>query len=215
MRQLPIVKTIILCQAVILLLLGSIGNLSLLNLAVNLSLTALFALISWFAVFAAIDYSESKNFGHAVKLGLIFTVIWAAIGTGLEFVYNFALSYDFELLYYVLYALEITLRVLSAMFFAAHFRADKEPKNKVALVGAIAAFVVMGVVVAAVLHFIPKPDYDSLFNSGSMSFFDSITGPEFVDQRYVINDKVLIIYYAVEGILLSLYYKVDIKLEDC
>ena len=78
-KRVPIIPIAVLIQGIIFLLMTSYGNISF----IPFSGRTLCVAIIWVCMFSLIDYTYNGEIEHAIKMAIIYTVIWAAIETGM------------------------------------------------------------------------------------------------------------------------------------
>jgi len=192
-KYLNLVDVAIVIQSLIFILLGVMGNISFVNISYHLSLV----IILWIAVLTVVDYASSNDWGHAIKMGIVFTVLWGAIETGIEFALNSITTMDNGYISYIVYGVEAVLFLVTAMAFNLLSEDNIKLGRKIWLVAMFAVLIAFIVVVINV--------FNSVDTAYSQNIFEEV-----VNSRSVFDnpcEKMVVIFYGIEGILANRFLK--------
>ncbi|MCR5144025.1 MAG: hypothetical protein K6B67_01800 [Lachnospiraceae bacterium] len=192
-KKIPAVQIAILFQALLFLALGSYGEMSFQKISLN----HILVFVMWAAVFMVVDYTSEANIVHALKMGFVFAVLWCAIETGTFYGIYAVINAGFYNLGYLLYGLQNVLCLLSVLCFYGFF---SEKKANIKGLFIILAIIVLALFVAGVYCIsvlVPQPSEADIY-------FGLAKDP-FIQEA--IMRRVIIIFYAIEGIICSLLFK--------
>lgn len=189
-KRIPLIELSIVIQAIVFIIMGTYGHMSFLSINPK----TILIMILWMSVFAVIDYSYSKDYFHSLKMGIVFTVLWCAIETGVEYLAYFLANNNWDLVVYVLYGLILVFSVVSALLLNSYFEEGKRAKKPVLSILMIMVLVVFIEVTWWVINNVPE-------SSKINSFFDLVTPVYYQD---IVMKKVIMVFYGIEGVLCSL-----------
>ncbi len=181
-------------QGLIFLALGSLGILTIYNMAKPIGIINL---MLWFLVFSSIFVWSGKDLKSSAISSLICLILWVVIETLTE-LFLIPMLYEIsELLGYIFYALQSILCLESAFEVAQRKSEKTGSKNPLFLIGIVVASIIF---VLVIIHFINTlPEYNT-----SSSFFSMVTDNSL--PRYDACKKALAIFYSVAGSFLALYH---------
>ncbi|WP_405375103.1 hypothetical protein [Pseudobutyrivibrio sp.] len=196
-KRVPIIPIAVLIQAVIFLLMTSYGNMSL----IPFSGRTVCVIALWGCIFALVDYVYTGEIEHAIKMAIIYAIIWCAIETGMEFLLNTIFEMGFQTAVGVWYGIQNVL-CLGSVLAINYFFEDERKKIKKVLIVALVAILVAYIV--AVYYTVQNAT-----SSLQSSIFESVTTA--VYQQDIMLKRMAAIFYGVEGALLSFCMGTTIK----
>ena len=188
-KRVPIIPIAVLIQAVIFLLMTSYGNMSL----IPFSGRTVCVIALWGCIFALVDYVYTGEIEHAIKMTIIYAVIWCAIETGMEFLLNTIFEMGFQTAVGVWYGIQNVL-CLSSVLAINYFFEDERKKIKKRFVIALA--VILIIYILAVYYVIQNVPSSLL-----SSIFESVVTPTYPQDEML--KRITVIFYGTEGTLLS------------
>lgn len=188
-KRVSIIPIAVLIQAVIFLLMTSYGNMSL----IPFSGRTVCVIALWGCIFALVDYVYTGEIEHAIKMAIIYAVIWCAIETGMEFLLNTIFEMGFHTAVGVWYGIQNVL-CLGSVLAINYFFEDERKKIKKRFVIALA--VILIIYILAVYYVI-----QNVPSSVSSSIFESVVTPTYPQD--VMLKRITVIFYGTEGTLLS------------
>lgn len=188
-KRVPIIPIAVLIQAVIFLLMTSYGNMSL----IPFSGRTVCVIALWGCIFALVDYVYTGEIEHAIKMAIIYAIIWCAIETGMEFLLNTIFEMGFQTVVGVWYGIQNVL-CLGSVLAINYFLEDERKKIKKRFVIALA--VILIIYILAVYYVI-----QNVPSSVSSSIFESMVTPTYPQDEML--KRITAIFYGAEGTLLS------------
>ena len=196
-KRVPIIPIAVLIQGIIFLLMTSYGNISF----ISFSGRTLCVAIIWACMFSLIDYTYNGEIEHAIKMAIIYTVIWAAIETGMEFLLNTFFEMGFQTVVCAWYGIQNVL-CLSSVLAINYFFEDGHNKIKKVFIVALVAILVAYII--AVYYTVQNAT-----SSLQSSIFEPVTTA--VYQQDIMLKRMAAIFYGIEGILISYCIEKTIK----
>lgn len=167
------------------------------------------SLLLWFALFVVIFYLNNNNMIRSLKNTAICVGVWAIIETVLEWVVFYLFNFGINSIGYMLYGLEITLCLISVLFFAMKTeeksKSDKQRKIMTIMGIVFGAYLVITLLVCT---FVPEPDLSSLLNESSFTnYLDVIVSGFPINYQEQIMKIIINVFYATEGSLFIQYHR--------
>lgn len=187
--RVPIISTAVIVQAIVFLLMTSYGNMAVLPFSGR----TICVVALWVYAFSMVDYTYTREIRHAIKMAIVYTVIWAAIETGMEYLPNWLLEMGFPTVVGVLYGIQNLLCLGSVLAINNYFAEDAKAIKK-----SVIAVLVMGVVVYSfAVHYVIK----NVPSTVPSTIFEHVKTT--VDQQDIMLKRIAAIFYGVEGFLIS------------
>lgn len=188
-ERVPLISTAVIVQAIVFLLMTSYGSMS----VFSFSGRTICVVALWVYVFSMVDYTYTREIRHAIKMAIVYTVIWGAIETGMDFVLNRLLNMGFFTVGGAWYGIQNLLCLCSVLAFNHYFDEDgKEIKKSV-----IALLVVGVAVYLFAVHYV----IENVPNTVPSTIFEHVTST--VNQQDIILKRIAAIFYGIEGFLIS------------
>ncbi len=175
-------------QALLFYLMTSTGNISFLFIDVR----SIFILLVWVGVFAIVDYTYTKDIKHAIKIGIIYTVIWGAVGSGVEYLLFALFNRLPDIVTGAWYGVQNVLCLGSALAVSYYFFSGRKKINKLIVVAMVAVFIVFIITVNYIIQNVPTDFSGHVFNIMSMIVYH----PQDIALK-----RVSAIFYGIEGVL--------------
>lgn len=196
-KRVPIIPIAVLIQGIIFLLMTSYGNMSL----IPFSGRTVCVIALWGCIFALVDYVYTGEIEHAIKMAIIYAIIWCAIETGMEFLLNTIFEMGFQTAVGVWYGIQNVL-CLGSVLAINYFLEDERKKIKKVFIVALVAILVAYIIAV----------YYTVQNSTSSvqsSIFEPVTTA--VYKQDIMLKRMAAIFYGIEGILISCCIEKNVK----